>query len=209
MKILVACEYSGVVREAFRQRGHDAWSCDILPAEDGSKFHFQEDCLKLLNRTWDLLIGHPPCTYLCNSGVKHLWKDAKRPYPGAVLTFDTANLVRWNLMEDAQQFFLKLWTAPIKKIALENPVPHGHAVLPPYTQTIQPYQFGHMETKRTCLWLTNLPPLQDTNNVKAATMALPYAQRAKIHYASPGKNRSSERSRTYQGIADAMASQWG
>lgn len=112
-------------------------------------------------------------------------------------------------MLEAREFFLRLWNSSIPKIALENPVPHRYACLPTYTQTIQPYQFGHTETKRTCLWLKNLPPLQDTNNVKAATMALPYAQRAKIHYASPGKDRGKIRSRTYQGIATAFANQWG
>jgi hypothetical protein len=134
MKVLIACEFSGIVREAFRKKGHDAWSCDLLPTEIPGQ-HIQGDVLKILNDGWDLMIAHPPCTYLANSGVQHLHKDKNR----------------WQKMEDARTFFMLLLKSEIKKICIENPVPHKYAELPVYTQIIQPYEHGHEISKRTCL----------------------------------------------------------
>jgi hypothetical protein len=184
MKILIACEFSGVVREAFRLRGHDAWSCDLLPTEIPGRHHIGnvED---ILNHDWDMLIGHPPCTYLCNSGVRWLHTASGR--------FDKMIL--------ASEFFYKLWNSGIEKICLENPIPHKQAMLPTYSQIIQPWQFGHGETKATCLWLRGLPKLTPSNIVSGRI--------GRVHHEPPGKDRWKNRSRTYQGIADAMASQWG
>lgn len=212
LRVLVSCEYSGRVREAFRRLGHDAWSCDLLPAEDGSRYHIQGDVVQILGRNqlythdlyhWDLMIAHPPCTYMANSGAKHLYLGMKKE--------NGRNEDRWAKMDDAAAFFRRLWTADIPFIAIENPVMVGHAlelVGVNFTQSIQPWQFGHKEVKRTCLWLKNLPPLVASNIVYDEMMALPYGERAKVHYASPGPDRWKERSRTYQGIADAFASQW-
>jgi hypothetical protein len=188
MRVLVACEFSGTVRRAFRERGHDAWSCDLLPAEDGSEFHIQNDALHVLYaRQWDLLIFHAPCTRLSNSGVRWL---AER------------NL--WEEMHAAANFFRTLLNAPVPKIAGENPIMHRHAraiVGEPYAQIIQPWQFGHGETKATCLWLKGLPKLVPTNIVEG--------REARIHRMPPGPDRWKERSRTFPGIAKAMAEQWG
>lgn len=196
MKVLVACEYSGRVREAFRAKGHDAWSCDLEEAEDGSEFHIQGDVMPLLCQGWDLMIAHPPCTFMTNAGVRWLKDNPKR----------------WSDLEEAAQFFLALWNAPIPKKCLENPIMHKYAkdmIGIQQEQVIQPWMFGHMEQKATCLWLNGLPKLEETNNVKSEMMQLPYSERAKIHCAPPGKDRWKFRSRTYQGIADAMAEQWG
>jgi len=178
--------------------GHDAWSCDLLPTEIPGN-HIQEDVLSynIMNDRWDLMIAHPPCTYLANSGVQHLHKQ----------------LGRWELMEEAKQFFMLLLNAPINKICVENPVPHGYAKLPKYTQIVQPYMFGQEAQKKTCLWLKNLPNLEATNIV----------YKGKVYIGKNGKSNGSEwyqlltpngerwknRSRTFQGIADAMAEQWG
>lgn len=207
MRVLIACEFSGVVRDAFAAAGHDAWSCDLLPSERGGK-HLQGDvfgkvfgaCAK---NHWDLMIAHPPCTYLCNSGVRWLFggKGTKR---------DTE---RWALMEKAAEFFYRLLTAPIPRICVENPIMHRYALEHigklnrssakgvKYSQTIQPWEFGHPETKCTALWLVGLPPLKSTNVVAGRT--------ARVHRASPGPDRWKERSRTLPGIAAAMAEQWG
>lgn len=193
MRVLVACEFSGVVRDAFRKKGHDAWSCDILPAEDGSKYHIQDDVLNHLNEDWDLMIAHPPCTYLCNSGVSWLHKDG----------------TRWGKLTEASLFFKSLTSSKINKVCVENPIPHKYGKLPKYTQIVHPWMFGHMERKATCLWLHNLRPLVPTNNVKSEMEKLPKKEQQRIHYMSPSKNRGLERSRTFQGIADAMAEQWG
>ena len=202
MRVLVACEFSGVVREAFRRRGHDAWSCDLLPAEDGSEYHYQANALDVVKWTrggrfrnqrseWDMLIAHPPCTFLANSGVRWLYEK-----DGGIA------LDRWEKMKLAALFFRELWfNFGIERIAVENPIPHRHAELPRYTQTIQPWQFGHGETKATCLWLKNLPELKPTNIVAGRT--------PRVHHASPGPDRWKERSRTLTGIAEAMADQWG
>lgn len=194
MRVLVACEFSGVVRRAFLVRGHDAFSCDLLPAEDGSPRHITGDVRTLLGQHWDLLIAHPPCTRLCNSGIR--WLSG---IPGRSLESV------WDELNEGTALFSALWNAPIARICIENPVMHRHAkarivnYLPP-AQTIQPWQFGHGETKRTCLWLKNLEPLRSSNIVTGRT--------PRVHFASPSPDRWKERSRFYPGIAAAMAQQW-
>ncbi len=181
MKVLVACEFSGIVREAFIKRGHDAWSCDLLPTEIPGN-HIQSDVLLILNDGWDLMIAHPPCTYLAVSGARW-FKNRKTE------------------QDEALEFVYKLLNAPIYRIALENPISiiSSHFWKP--TQIIQPWQFGHGETKATCLWLKNLPPLKPTNIVEGRI--------ARIHHEPPSPERWKNRSRMYQGIADAMTEQWG
>lgn len=196
-KILVACEYSGVVRRAFNARGFEAWSCDLLPSEDGSNRHIRGDVRDHLNDGWDMLmVAHPPCTRLCNSGVR--WLSA----PPEGRTIESM----WEELEEGAQLFSDLWNAPIERIAIENPVMHKHAKeriknYQPFAQSVQPWQFGHGETKRTCFWLKNLPPLKPTNVVDG--------REARIHKMPPSADRWKERSRTYEGIAAAMAQQWG
>jgi len=182
LRVLVACEYSGRVREAFRAKGHDAWSCDLLAAEDGSGFHTQGDVLLALTSGWDLMIAHPPCTHLAVSGARW-WPNKLKE------------------QEDALRFVRYLMEAPIPKICIENPVSKISSAIRKPDQIIQPWQFGHGETKKTCLWLKNLPPLTPTNIVDG--------REARVHRMSPGPDRWKERSRTYQGIARAMAEQWG
>lgn len=182
MRVLVACEFSGVVRRAFRALGHDAWSCDLDPTEDGSPYHIQGDCLPVLGDGWDLLIAHPPCTHLANSGAR--WFKEKAIEQRAAIDF-----VR------------HLLAAPIKRIALENPIGVISTRVRRPDQIIHPWQFGHGETKATCLWLKNLHPLAPTNIVSGRA--------PRIHWMAPGPNRSKERSRSYDGIAAAMADQWG
>jgi len=192
MKVLIACEFSGIVREAFRKKGHDAYSCDILDSEKPSIYHIKDNVLNVLNDEWDLMVAHPSCQFICNSGVWAL-KDPER----------------WIKLKVATTFFNKLQNAPIEKICIENPVPHKYAVadIGKYSQTIQPYQFGEDASKRTCLWLKNLPLLKPTKLIKLKQ----YANQTKSgqNKLSPGPDRWKERSRTYQGIADAMADQWG
>lgn len=188
MRVLVACEYSGRVREAFRKLGHDAWSCDLLPSEDNSPYHLQGDVMDYAVtsnwKDWDLMIAHPPCTHLAVSGARHF--PAKRA--------DGRQYA-------ALHFVQMLLDAPIPRIALENPISIISSHIRKPDQIIQPWQFGHGETKATCLWLKGLPKLSPT---------LLMAERvARVHRMPPGPNRWKERSRTYQGIADAMAAQWG
>jgi hypothetical protein len=197
MNVLIACEYSGVVRDAFTRAGHLAYSCDILPTESEGN-HYQENIRDVLYKDWDLLIAHPPCTYLCNSGVSWLDKD----------------LTRWGKMFDGAEFFkLFLNCDHIPKVCIENPIMHKYAREAignvKYNQIIQPWMFGHTEQKATCLWLKGLPPLVPTNNVKEDMMKLSNKDRQRLHYLPPSKDRAKIRSRTYQGIADAMANQWG
>lgn len=191
-RVLVACEFSGVVRDAFARAGCDAWSCDLLPTEKPGK-HIQGDVLQILDYGWDLLIAHPPCTRLCNSGV--CWLEKR-------------NL--WLDMFWAAKFFRNFLDAPIPMIAVENPIPHKYAreIIGKYTQTIQPYQFGHVERKTTCLWLKNLPPLKPTWNREAENKALPKHLQNPLHYLPPSQDRGHLRSVTYPGIAEAMAAQW-
>jgi len=196
MRVLVACEYSGRVREAFRKLGHDAWSCDILPADDGSEYHIQDDVLKHLDEGWDLMIAHPPCTYLTNAGVTWLYRQEGR----------------WEKMREGAEFFKKLLDASIPMIAVENPIMHKYAVEiigRRQDQVIQPWMFGHMESKGTCLWLKGLPKLTPTNDVKTEMLKLPKNVQQRMHYLPPSPDRWKLRSTTYQGIADAMADQWG
>jgi hypothetical protein len=204
VRVLVACEFSGVVRDAFRAKGHVAWSCDILPSDD-PEYHIQGDVLDHLDRhKWDLIIAHPPCTYLSNSGVCHLYKDKRKE--------NGVNVKRWADMVDGARFFEAMLNAPADKICVENPVMHGYAkelIGVKQTQVVQPWMFGHMEKKATCLWLKNLPPLVPTNNVKTETDALPKNIQQRLHYLPPSEDRQMLRSITYQGLADAMADQWG
>ena len=182
MRVLIACEFSGVVREAFRSRGHDAWSCDLLPAEDGSPHHFQEDIRKVLSGAWDMMIAHPPCTHLAVSGAR--WFKDKLPEQAEAL-----ELVR------------RLLNAPVPRVALENPVSIISSRIRKPDQIIQPWMFGHGEVKATCLWLKGLPKMKPTDVVDG--------RRPRVHFASPGPERWKERSRTMPGIAAAMADQWG
>lgn len=198
MRVLVACEYSGRIRDAFLKKGHYAMSCDLLPSDSkNSGDHYQGDVTKILDHDWDLMIAHPPCTYLTNAGVCHLHKDPDR----------------WALLDEGAAFFKLLLEAPISKKCIENPIMHKYAKERiggvKQSQVVQPWMFGHMEQKATCLWLTNLPLLQPTNIVKEEMMKLPKNQRERLHYLPPSPDRWKLRSTTYQGIADAMASQWG
>jgi len=184
MKVLVACEYSGIVRDAFAKRGHDAWSCDILPTESLGN-HFRGDVLEHLNKNWDLMIAHPPCTHLAVSGARWFTEGKKD----------------WSLQTEALDFVKKLLNAPINKIALENPISVISTKIKKPTQIIQPYQFGHGERKSICLWLKNLPKLEPTNIVEG--------REQRIWKMPPSKNRGKLRSLFYKGIAEAMADQWG
>lgn len=187
MRVLVACEYSGRVREAFRKLGHDAWSCDLLPSEDNSPHHTQGDCLPVIAQGWDLVIAHPPCTHLCSSGAKHWAAKRIDGRQGGAANFFMGLQVRCDE-------YAKAW-------AIENPIGIMSTMWRKPDQIIQPWQFGHGETKATCLWLHGLPPLKPTNIVDG--------REARVHRMPPSKDRWKERSRTYQGIADAMAEQWG
>jgi len=192
MRVLIACEFSGVVRRAFRSRGHDAWSCDLLPAEDSDPHHYRGSIAAILSAgaAWDLMIAHPPCTYLANSGARW-WSGRQRE------------------QADALDFVRALMSAPIPRIAIENPPGKIGTAIRPADQYIQPWQFGHAETKKTGLWLKGLAPLKPTRDVRAEMLALPAKERHRVHYTSPGPDRWKERSRTLHGIADAMADQWG
>ena len=190
MKVLVACEYSGRVRDAFIAAGHDAVSCDLLPSESQGP-HIQGDVCDLLQQPWDIVIAHPPCTYLANSGVRWLHIDESR----------------WPLLREGAAFFMKCLNANAKMVAVENPVMHKYAraeiggMFPNFT--VQPWQFGDRAKKRTCFWTKNLPPLNPTSNLTAKDAV------AECHLESPGPDRWKNRSRTYLGIAEAMAKQWG
>ena len=181
MKVLVACEFSGTVRNAFRKRGHDAWSCDLLPADDDSEFHIEGDCREHLEG-WDLIISHPPCTHLAVSGAR--WFKDKQ-----------------DEQAEALQFVRTLMEAPCQRWALENPVSVISSKIRKPDQIVQPWQFGHGETKATCLWLKGLPLLEPTKIVEG--------REAKVHKMPPSADRWKLRSKTYEGIAEAMAEQWG
>ena len=192
MKVLVACEYSGIVRDAFAAKGHNAWSCDILPTESPGN-HYQGDVLEHLDKGWDLMIAHPPCTYLSNAGARYL-------YPKGKLNED-----RYKLGLKAKQFFMALYNAPINKICVENPISSRIFALPKYTQTIQPYEYGHPVQKKTCLWLKNLPELKPTNIIyKRQSTKIPGNW-----FNKGGKDRQKNRSKFFDGFAQAMADQWG
>lgn len=181
MRVLITCEFSGIVRDAFIARGHDTMSCDLLDTERSGP-HYCGDVRDVIQDGWDLMIAHPPCTHLAASGAR--WFREKRHEQALALDF-----VRF------------LLNAPIPYIALENPVSVISTAIRKPDQIIQPWQFGHGETKKTCLWLKNLPPLKPTNIVAG--------REPRIHRMSPGADRGKDRSRTYPGIAEAMASQWG
>lgn len=181
MKVLVGCEYSATVRDAFLERGHDAWSCDLLPCERDPERHIQGDVLPLLGEGWDLAIFHPPCTHLAVSGAR--WFKDKQVEQA-----------------EALQFVRVLLDAPIPRIALENPISIISSRIRKPDQVIQPWMFGHGETKATCLWLKGLPKLHPTNVVDG--------REARVHKMPPSPDRWKERSRTYQGVASAMAEQW-
>lgn len=183
MKILVACEYSGRVRDAFAARGHDAVSCDLLPTEQQGN-HYQGCVFDVIDDGWDLMICHPPCTHLAVSGARHFEEKRKS-----------------GVQHEALEFVRKLLDAPIEKICLENPISIISSQIRKPDQIIQPWQFGHGETKATCLWLKNLPALVPTKIVDG--------REARVHRMPPGPDRWKERSRTYAGIAHAMADQWG
>lgn len=187
MKILVACEYSGKVREAFRKLGHDAWSCDLLPSDDNSPYHIQGDVLKVLNDGWDLMIAHPPCTHLAVSGAR--WFKDKQVE-----------------QQEALEFVKKLLDAPIPKIALENPISIISTNIRKPDQIVQPYEYGNPFRKTTCLWLKNLPKLVPTNIVEPN---LKTYKNGKTFSADYGWSSNHKRNETYQGIANAMAEQWG
>lgn len=197
MKVLIACEYSGIVRDAFLARGHDAWSCDLLATETNSNRHIQGDVREVLHMGWDLLmVAHPPCTRLCNSGVRWLSVPPKGK---------TLDDMQRELVEGAS-LFSDCWNAPIERVCIENPVMHHHAKAliknyAPFAQSVQPWQFGDGEVKRTCLWLRGLPPLAHTKIVEGRV--------ARVHRMPPGPERQRERSRFFPGIAEAMADQWG
>lgn len=204
MKVLIACEYSGRVREAFRAKGHDAWSCDLLPSEDGSNYHIQGDVLKELQPgRWDLMIAHPDCTRLTNAGVRWLHEPPKGK------TFDDM----WGGLYDGAEFYRSLRDAPIPKKAIENPIMHKYAramVRPGPRQVVQPWWFGDEAFKATGLELIGLPELVPTDKLcppKSGTAE--HKAWSQCHMASPGPDRWKERSRTYPGIAKAMAEQWG
>ena len=183
MRVLIACEYSGAVRDAFTRWGHDAMSCDLLPA-DAPGQHYQGDVRDVLDYPWDLMIAHPPCTHLSVSGARHF---AEKRMDGR--------------QQSAVSFFMALARAPIPKIAIENPVCIMSSMWRKPDQIIQPWQFGHGETKATCLWLKGLLPLRPTDVVEG--------RENRIHRMPPSVDRWKERSRTFQGIAEAMAEQWG
>jgi hypothetical protein len=180
--VLVACEYSARVRDAFRSRGHDAWSCDLLPCEGDPQWHLQQPVEQVLIEKWDLMIAHPPCTHLAVSGARHFHRKQQE-------------------QAEALDFVRLLMAAPIDRWCIENPVSIISTAIAPPTQLIQPWQFGHGETKATCLWLKNLPMLRPTQIVDG--------RKPIVHHMPPGPDRWKARSRTYQGIAAAMAEQWG
>lgn len=216
MKVLVACEESQRVCKAFRDKGHEAYSCDVQEPSGGHpEWHVLGDAMKAIEggqivtmdgRThdvgnWELLIGHPPCTYLSNAGARHLWKHHELQ----------AERFRQGLK--AKEFFLEFLNADCPKVCVENPVPSKVFELPPYTQTIQPYQFGHPYTKRTCLWLKGLPKLEPTNVVDVVGTWCPSGSYSRKHSAKHKgmftKDRARNRAKTFSGIALAMAEQWG
>jgi len=182
MRVLVACEYSGRVRDAFRRRGHDAWSCDLLECESDSSWHYQRPVEEVLQIGWDLMIAHPPCTHLAVSGSRHFHRKQRE-------------------QAEALDFVRFLMAAPIPRWCIENPVSVISSAIRAPDQIIQPWQFGHGETKATCLWLQNLPRLRSTKVVPG--------REARVYMMPPSTDRWKERSRTYEGIADAMGAQWG
>ena len=219
MKILVACEESQAVTIELRKLGHEAFSCDIIKCSGGHpEWHIMQDVLPLLNGDcefntmdgerhaisgkWDMIIAHPPCTYLTNAGARWLWAGGK------------LNEERYKKGMEARKFFMRFIEADCPRIAVENPIPSAVYELPTYTQIIQPYEYGHPNTKKTCLWLKGLPPLQPTEIVKPEKARRFQQKNGKWRYSCwemdqrGGKERARERSKTFPGIAKAMAEQW-
>lgn len=190
MRVLIGCEYSGTVRDAFIKAGHTAMSCDLLPTEKPGP-HYQGNIFDVIDDGWDVGIFHPPCTHLAVSGARH--SEAKRAD---------------GRQQEALEFVRRLMDCNIPMWALENPISIISSVIRKPDQIIQPWMFGHMEQKATCLWLKNLPVLHPTNDVKAQMMELPKNKRERLHYLPPSDDRWKLRSETFQGIADAMAEQW-
>ena len=199
MKILVACEESQATTNELRKLGHEAYSCDVEPCSGGHpEWHLQQDVTEVLKQDWDMIIAHPPCTFLTNSGVS--WLTGKNAKPG-----------RWEELDKGAAFFKMFLDHPCEKIAIENPIMHKYAIERigrKHDCLVQPYQFGHTERKATCFWLKGLPPLAETNNVKAEMDKLPKREQQKLHYLPPSADRAKLRSKTYPGIAKAMAEQW-
>ena len=193
MRILVACEESQAVTKEFRKLGHEAYSCDIEPCSGGHpEWHLQQDVLPLLKQEWDMIIAFPPCTHLASSGAA--WFEEKR---------------KDGRQQQGIEFFMQFANAQCKRLAIENPVGIMSTIWRKPNQIIQPYQFGHKERKATCLWLEGLPLLNHTNNVYEEMMQLPKNKRERLHYLPPSPDRAKLRSKTYSGIAKAMAEQWG
>lgn len=203
MRVLVACEFSGVVREAFRTRGHDAWSCDLLPTLEKSSFHLQEDVTShLSSRFWDMVIAHPPCTYLTCAGNKWFGSEYAERFPTRVLDRDRG-----------AAFFMACINAAASRVCVENPVGVMSTRYRKPDQIIQPWQFGHKDRKTTCLWLKGLPSLVPTSVVVPQIKTNRNGKTASVHHDAalrlPANERWKVRSKTYQGWADAMAEQWG
>jgi len=203
MKVLIACEYSGIVREEFKKLGHDAWSCDILDTEVPGN-HFKGDVLEHLNKDWDLIIAHPPCTYLSNAGACRLYPEKGK-----------LNIERYEKGLVAKDFFMKFYNHSCTKIAIENPVQSRIFKLPKHSQEIQPYEFGHPYTKKTRLWLKGLPNLKPTNVIDRSEVKT-FIESGTSRYKNTNKNKnryvargSKDRSKFWTGIAQAMAQQWG
>jgi len=200
-RILLGCEESGIVRDEFAALGWDAWSCDLLPSRRIGK-HIQADILTVLDDGWDMAIFFTPCTFLSNSGVKHLYIGGQKK--------NGLYLPRWEKMRRDAELFKACMNAPIPLIANENPIPHKYAleiIGRKYDQIVQPWMFGHPETKATCLWLKGLPPLVETDNVKEIMQTLPENKKHRVHHMSPSETRQRDRATTYLGIAKAMT-QW-
>jgi hypothetical protein len=199
MKILVACEESQAVTIELRKLGHNAYSCDTEPCSGGHpEWHIQGDVRQWLYEDWDMIIAHPPCTYLTNTGVQ--WLTGKRAKEG-----------RWDQLQAGAEFFKMLLDHPCERIAVENPIMHKYAVAivgRKHDQLVQPYMFGHPERKATCFWLKGLPKLVETDNVKEYMDTLPKQQQQRLHLLSPSKDRAKLRSKTFTGIAKAIAEQW-
>ena len=191
MRVLIACEFSGIVRDAFAARGHYAMSCDLLPTESPG-MHYQGDVFDIINDGWDMMIAHPPCTHLCVSGARFF-----------------AEKIKDGRQKQGIGFFISLTKTKIPKWCIENPVGIMSTIYRKPNQIINPWMFGHAEKKSTCLWLYNLPVLEKTKDVRSEMLKLPKNKQERLHYLPPGDNRWKERSKTYIGIAQAMAEQWG
>lgn len=201
MKILVACEETQAVTVELRRLGHEAYSCDIEPCSGGHpEWHLQVDALELLKMKWDMIIAHPPCTYLTNAGARHLWKGHQ------------LNQERYEKGLEAKAFFMAFLNAECPRIAVENPIPSKVFDLPKYTQSVQPYEYGHPYTKKTCLWLKGLPNLIPTDVVEPVATWCPSGsysgKHGDKHRGMFTKDRARNRSKTFPGIAKAMAEQW-